>query len=65
MTNVATIMAMMPLALGLGEGAEMRQPMAIASVGGLVVSTTLTLFFVPLLFWMFARFGMKENKNPS
>ncbi|MGL1900974.1 MAG: efflux RND transporter permease subunit [Fibrobacterales bacterium] len=61
MTNIATIMAMMPLALGLGAGAEMRQPMAIASIGGLIVSTTLTLFFVPMLYWVFARFGMKES----
>jgi hydrophobic/amphiphilic exporter-1 (mainly G- bacteria), HAE1 family len=57
MTNIATIMAMMPLALGLGAGAEMRQPMAIASIGGLIVSTVLTLFIIPLLFWMFGRFG--------
>jgi len=51
MTNIATIVSMLPLALGLGEGAEMRQPMAIASIGGLMVSTLMTIFFIPQLFW--------------
>ncbi len=61
MTNIATMMAMMPLALGIGAGAEMKQPMAIASIGGLLVSTSLTLFFVPMLYWVFGRFGMDKK----
>ncbi|MFC1585412.1 efflux RND transporter permease subunit [Fibrobacterota bacterium] len=61
MTNIATILAMTPLALGLGAGGEIRQPMAVASIGGLIVSTILTLFLIPLLYWMFARFGFKKN----
>ena len=61
MTNLATILAMTPLALGLGAGGEVRQPMAVASIGGLMVSTILTLFFIPLLYWMFARFGLSAR----
>jgi hydrophobe/amphiphile efflux-1 (HAE1) family protein len=47
MTTVTTVCGMLPLAVGLGEGSELMQPLAIAVVGGLTVSTLLTLFVVP------------------
>src|SRR5690606_16997005 len=47
MTTTTTVMGMFPLALGIGQGSEMMQPLAIAVVGGLMVSTLLTLFVVP------------------
>ncbi|HEX6589525.1 MAG TPA: efflux RND transporter permease subunit [Longimicrobiales bacterium] len=47
MTTMTTILGMLPLALGLGEGSELMQPLAIAVIGGLSVSTFLTLFVVP------------------
>jgi CzcA family heavy metal efflux pump len=47
MTTTTTVMGMFPLALGIGQGSEMMQPLAIAVVGGLLVSTLLTLFVVP------------------
>ena len=50
MTTLTTILALLPLALGLGEGAEIRKPMAIAVIGGLVSSTLLTLIFIPVLY---------------
>jgi hydrophobe/amphiphile efflux-1 (HAE1) family protein len=50
MTSVATMMAAVPAALGLGAGSEMRMPMAIAVIGGLVVSTALSLFVVPAFY---------------
>lgn len=50
MTTAAMIMGMLPTALGLGEGAEMRAPMAIAVIGGLITSTLLTLIVVPVVF---------------
>ncbi|MFZ5433811.1 MAG: efflux RND transporter permease subunit [Calditrichota bacterium] len=50
MTNIATILGMTPLALGVGAGAEWRAPMAIASIGALISSTVLTLFFVPAIY---------------
>ena len=50
MTSIATMMAAVPAALGLGPGSEMRAPMAIAVIGGLVVSTALSLLVVPAFY---------------
>jgi len=50
MTTVAMIFGMIPLALALGEGAEQRAPMAHAVIGGLITSTILTLFVVPVVY---------------
>ncbi|KOS69680.1 cation transporter [Lysinibacillus contaminans] len=50
MTALTTILGLLPLALGIGEGTEMNQPMGIAVIGGLVVSTLLTLYIVPIVY---------------
>jgi multidrug efflux pump subunit AcrB len=50
MTTVAMVAGMTPAALAFGAGGEFRSPMAIAVIGGLVVSTVLSLLFVPALF---------------
>ncbi len=50
MTSVATMMAALPAALGLGEGGEVRAPMAIGVLGGLILSTALSLFVVPAFY---------------
>jgi hydrophobic/amphiphilic exporter-1 (mainly G- bacteria), HAE1 family len=50
MTTVAMAAGMVPTALGLGEGAEFRQPMAIAVIGGLITSTVLSLVLVPVVY---------------
>ncbi|HEY9907222.1 MAG TPA: efflux RND transporter permease subunit [Thermosynechococcaceae cyanobacterium] len=50
MTTAATILGMMPIALGLGAGAELRAPMAIAIIGGLITSTLLSLLVVPAIY---------------
>ena len=55
MTALTTILAMSTMALGMGEGSEMMQPMAIVEVGGLVYGTLLTLFVVPCLYDAFHR----------
>ena len=47
MTSVATIAGALPPALAIGPGAELQRPMALALVGGMIVSTLLTLFVVP------------------
>ena len=47
MTSIATIAGALPPALAIGPGAELQRPMALALVGGMVVSTLLTLFVVP------------------
>lgn len=49
MTTASTILGMLPIALGLGAGAELRQPMAVAIIGGLMTSTLLSLIVVPVL----------------
>ena len=55
-TTITTVFGLMPLALGLGKGAEFQQPMAIAIVGGISVSTVLTLFVLPILYkWMMSK----------
>jgi len=50
MTTVAMAAGMLPTALGVGEGAEFRQPMALAVIGGLITSTALSLVFVPVIY---------------
>ncbi|HEX9909927.1 MAG TPA: efflux RND transporter permease subunit, partial [Desulfatiglandales bacterium] len=50
MTTLAMIFGMLPLALAIGAGAEMRAPMARAVVGGLITSTFLTLLVVPVMY---------------
>ena len=50
MTAMTTILAMLTMALGIGEGMEMIQPMAVVAVGGLIYATIMTLFFVPVMY---------------
>jgi multidrug efflux pump subunit AcrB len=50
MTAFAMIIGMLPMALGMGEGGEQNAPLARAVIGGLLVATFATLFFVPLMF---------------
>ncbi len=50
MTSATTILALLPLTIGLGEGARLRAPMAIAVIGGLVASTILTLVVIPVVY---------------
>ena len=50
MTTVSTILGMLPIALGFGAGAELRQPMAVAIIGGLITSSLLSLIVVPVLY---------------
>ncbi|MDJ0660621.1 MAG: efflux RND transporter permease subunit [Crocosphaera sp.] len=50
MTTASTILGMLPIAIGLGAGAELRQPMAVAIIGGLITSSVLSLIVVPVLY---------------
>ncbi len=50
MTTTTTVLGLLPMALGLGEGAEIRAPMAITVIGGLIVSTLLTLILIPIVY---------------
>jgi multidrug efflux pump subunit AcrB len=60
MTSLTTILGMLPMALGIGEGSEIWQPMGVSVVGGLVMSTLITLFIVPSLYAMLE--GSKERR---
>ena len=55
MTALTTIIAMIPMAAGIGEGAELRAPIARSVIGGLITSTFLTLLFIPVLYSVFER----------
>ncbi|MEM7049355.1 MAG: efflux RND transporter permease subunit [Acidobacteriota bacterium] len=55
MTTATTVLGLLPMALGVGDGAEIRTPMAIAVISGLVVSTALTLLIVPAVYALFDR----------
>ena len=55
MTALTTIIGLIPLALGLGEGGEAQAPMARAVIGGLLSSTLITLVFVPVVYSVFER----------
>lgn len=55
MTAMTTILGLIPLAMGLGEGAELRAPMAVTVIGGLLVSTILTLVVIPVVYSIFDR----------
>ena len=60
MTALTTILAMVTMAMGLGDGAEMTQPMAIVTIGGLAYATLLTLLVVPVLYDAFHRKPMRK-----
>lgn len=61
MTVLTTILGLLPLAVGTGEGTELQAPMAIAVIGGLITSTLLTLIIVPVLYSLFERRIKKQG----
>lgn len=63
MTTATTVLGMLPLALSQSEGSEMWRPMAITVIGGLTVSTLLTLLIIPVLYSMAAGFGVKRQSK--
>jgi len=63
MTTFTTVLGMLPLALKIGEGAELRSPMAVCVIGGLLSSTFLTLLFIPVLYCSVSEFFLKRRKS--
>ena len=63
MTTLSTILGMLPIAMGIGEGAELRQSMGVVLVGGLVTSTLLTLLVVPVVYMQFEQWKAKHYKS--
>ncbi|HWB74805.1 MAG TPA: efflux RND transporter permease subunit, partial [Nannocystaceae bacterium] len=55
MTSITTILGLLPMALGIGAGAELRRALAIAVIGGLTVATALTLVVIPTIYWLVYR----------
>ena len=53
MTTLTTILAMLPMCFGFGEGASLRSPMALAVIGGLVTSTIMSLVVIPCVYYIF------------
>ena len=60
MTALATIFGMLPLALGVGSGAQLLQPLAIAIIGGVLVSMVLSLVITPVIFYLLRRKGQTQ-----
>ena len=63
MTTCTTILGMVPMAVDAGQGAEMWRPLAIAVIGGLTISTILTLVLIPTLFCIFAGVGIIRQRK--
>ena len=57
MTTATTVLGLLPMALGLGDGAEIRTPMAVAVISGLLTSTVLTLLVIPTIYYLFGLAG--------
>ncbi len=63
MTSLTTILGMVPMAIGTGVGSEMWRPMGTAVIGGLTMSTVMTLLFVPTMYTIFALTGIRRTRK--
>ncbi len=61
MTAISAMLPLMPLALGIGTGAQMHQPLAIAVVGGFIIALPLLLIVLPTLVYKLASFKIEEK----
>ena len=63
MTTMAALLGALPLMLGTGVGSELRHPLGVTMVGGLIFSQVLTLFTTPVIYLMFDRLSLRFGKN--
>jgi len=63
MTTLTTVLGLIPMGLGIGEGAELQAPMARVLIGGLVSSTFITLFLIPTLFYLMETFRLRHRSE--
>jgi HAE1 family hydrophobic/amphiphilic exporter-1 len=60
MTTLTTVLAMVPMAIGLGTGEQIQRPLAITIMGGLTVATLLTLFLTPIIYEILHRWADRD-----
>jgi multidrug efflux pump subunit AcrB len=65
MTSFTLILGILPIAIGFGAGAESRRPMGVAIVGGMLTSTFLTLFVVPVVYTVFSEMARLFRRKPT
>jgi multidrug efflux pump len=65
MTTMAAVLGALPLMIGTGSGSELRHPLGISIVGGLLVSQLLTLFTTPVIYLWFDRLAMRFAGRPG
>ena len=65
MTTLCTLFGLLPLALGLGSGSELQRPLALAVIGGLTLSTFITLLVMPVLYSLLERRRGQESPSPA
>ena len=66
MTTLTTVLGLVPMALATGDGAEIRQPMAITVIAGLACSTLLTLIVIPTVYALIDRLvGQQSGRSPA
>ncbi|MEZ5499388.1 MAG: efflux RND transporter permease subunit [Steroidobacteraceae bacterium] len=62
-TSISTILGLVPMAIGLGEGAEVRRPMAITVIGGMLIATAMTLIVIPVLYSLLG--AREKSREPA
>ncbi|HMO98768.1 MAG TPA: efflux RND transporter permease subunit [Kiritimatiellia bacterium] len=65
MTSLATIAGILPIAIGFGDAAESRRPLGVVAVGGMITSTLLTLFVIPVIYTLFSDLSLKITGRPA
>jgi multidrug efflux pump len=63
MTTLAAALGALPLAIGFGEGAELRQPLGVTTIGGLIASQFLTLLTTPIMYLTLDRFRRRGDER--